>query len=241
MVPVLFFVAVFLAEVIGTTAGFGASTLLMPVALFFFDFRTSLVLVAFVHAMGGLSRIVLFRQGIDSHLLLAFGLPSVVFALFGALLVNYAPQELLVLVLGAFLVGYAGIGWKGVRIRESVQNKVVGGSLSGFFAGLIGTGGALRSAFLSAFGLEKSAYIATAAVVSLAVDVTRIPVYVGSGFLPADLWIVVPVIAVIAVVGSWCGSRVVRLLPADVFRKWVLVAIALAGVKFVYDGVAYFL
>jgi uncharacterized protein len=50
-------------------------------------------------------------------------------------------------------------------------------------AGLIGTGGALRAAFLTVLKMEKEKYIATAAVVALGTDATRIPYYISSGFL----------------------------------------------------------
>jgi len=49
--------------------------------------------------------------------------------------------------------------------------------LSGFFGGLSGLQGAIRSAFLIKSGLSKEAFIATAVVVSTFVDFTRLPVY----------------------------------------------------------------
>ena len=49
--------------------------------------------------------------------------------------------------------------------------------LSGFFGGLSGNQGALRSAFLIKAGLSKEAFIGTAVVVSTFVDFTRLGVY----------------------------------------------------------------
>ncbi|HLD75798.1 MAG TPA: TSUP family transporter [Candidatus Norongarragalinales archaeon] len=86
----LFFAAAFLAEVAGTMAGFGSSTIFLPLALFFVDFKTALVLVALFHLFGNLGRIALFRHGLNGRLLLHFGLPSVILTLAGALLVALA-------------------------------------------------------------------------------------------------------------------------------------------------------
>src|SRR3989338_4171663 len=89
----LFFLAAFLAEVIGTAAGFGSSTIFLPLALFFVDFKTALVLVAFFHIFGNIGRIAFFRHGLDRRLIILFGVPSVLLTVAGALLVNYAPQD----------------------------------------------------------------------------------------------------------------------------------------------------
>jgi hypothetical protein len=49
----------------------------------------------------------------------------------------------------------------GKRIEQTNFNLYTGGVISGFMAGLIGTGGAIRGVTLAAFGLEKDIFIAT--------------------------------------------------------------------------------
>ena len=66
----------FSSEVIGTMAGFGSSTIYLPLASYFVDFRTALVLVAIFHLFGNVGRITFFRHGLDNRVLLVFGLPS---------------------------------------------------------------------------------------------------------------------------------------------------------------------
>jgi hypothetical protein len=112
---------------------------------------------------------------------------------------------------------------------------MVGGSISGFLAGLIGTGGALRGAFLTAFKLPKERYIATAAAIALAIDMTRIPVYLSQGFLNKEHYWYLPVLFILAFTGSFLGRQVVKRFPYKAFRKIVLVAIFLVGIKFVFD------
>lgn len=196
----LFFLSAYAAEIIGTIAGFGSSTVFLPLALLFFDFQTALVLVALFHIFGNISRIGFFKSGLDKHTLIIFGIPSVILTLVGALLVSYIPQEILKAVLGVFLVAYSLVSlWKeNLKVKASLPNSILGGGLSGFLAGLIGTGGALRGALLTAFGLPKEKYIATAAAIALAVDFTRIPVYFAEGFLKSQYYWYVPVLFVIA-------------------------------------------
>jgi len=172
--------------------------------------------------------------------LLVFGIPSVLLTIAGALLINYISQSILKLILGLFLIIYVFISWNdGFSVKPTKMNSILGGSVSGFFAGLIGTGGALRSAFLTSFKLEKSVYIATAAAISLAVDITRIPIYLGSGYLPRNLIYFIPILFVIAIAGSFTGKKIVHKIPQKIFRRVVLAAIGLVSLKFIYEGVAY--
>lgn len=243
MLPTLFFVSAFLAELIGTTAGFGSSTIFLPLALFFVDFRTALILVALFHVSGNLGRITFFRHGLDKRLLAIFGVPSVLLTIAGALLVNYTPQELLKLILGAFLLLFsiASLAKPDFTFASSNRNAIIGGGVSGFLAGLVGTGGALRSAFLTAFHLKKNVYIATAAAIALAVDITRIPIYFGSGFLEQKFYAYIPLLFIIAIAGSYAGKKIVDKIPQHAFRQFVLAAIAIVSVKFIYDGMMFFM
>lgn len=225
----------------GTVAGFGSSTIFLPLALLFLDFRTALVLVALFHIFGNISRVSFFRHGLDKHILVIFGIPSVILTLIGALLVTYIPQDMLKAILGVFLVLYSFVSlWKeDLKIKTSIPNSIIGGGLSGFLAGLIGTGGALRGAFLTAFGLTKEKYIATAAAIALAVDATRIPVYFAEEFLKSQYYWYIPILFVIALVGSFTGKQIIKKVSQKTFRKAVLIAILLVGVKFVYDFLSY--
>jgi len=234
---VLFFFSAFFAEIAGTIAGFGSSTIFLPLALFFVDFKTALLLVALTHIFGNLGKITFFKHGIDKRLLIIFGLPSVLLSLFGALLVGYINQDILKMILGIFLAIFSlgSFLMPDFKFAPVAQNAIVGGAISGFIAGLIGTGGALRSAFLTAFNLEKEKYIATAAVIAIAVDATRIPVYLSSDFMDEKYYYFIPMLFVIAILGSFIGRKIVDKISQDKFRKLVLFAIFLISLKFIWD------
>lgn len=236
---VLFFLAALISEIIGTTAGFGSSTVFLPLALLFVDFKTALILVAIFHLFGNLGRITFFRHGIDKKLLLTFGLFSVFFTLIGALLVSYISQEFLKGILGIFLIVYSLIAlWReDLKMKPTLLNSVFGGSLTGFITGLIGTGGAMRGAYLTAFALKKEKYIATTAAIALMVDLTRIPVYFAQGFLENKFFWYIPILLITAFIGSFIGRKIVDKIAQKVFKKIVLVAILLIGLKFLLDWI----
>jgi uncharacterized membrane protein YfcA len=235
---ILFFISALVAEIIGTMAGFGSSTIFLPLALLFVDFKTGIILVAIFHLFGNLSRIIFFRQGFDKKIILQFGVPSILFSLLGALMIGVLPQPVLKLVLGIFLIttSVSFLIKPELKIHAKASTFIAGGSVTGFITALVGTGGALRATLLQGFNIEKVKYIATAATIALATDATRIPVYISQGFLIEQYFIYIPILFGIAISGSFIGRRIVKRINQELFRKIVLVAIILVSIKFIIDG-----
>jgi len=72
------------------------------------------------------------------------------------------------------------------KVQFGKDKLVLGGILSGFFGGLSGIQGAIRSAFLIKSGLNKDAYIATGVVIACLIDISRLTVYMNR-FTAANL------------------------------------------------------
>jgi uncharacterized membrane protein YfcA len=219
-------------------AGFGSSTIFLPLALLFVDFKTAIILVAIFHLFGNLSRIIFFRQGFDKKIILQFGMPSILFSLLGALMIGILPQPVLKLVLGIFLIttSVSFLIKPELKIPANTSTFIAGGSVTGFITALVGTGGALRATLLQGFNIEKIKYIATAATIAFATDATRIPVYISQGFLTEQYFIYIPILLGIAISGSFLGRRIVKRINQELFRKIVLVAIIFVSIKFIIDG-----
>lgn len=242
LTDIIFFIIGFLSEVVGTIAGFGSSTIFLPISSYFVDFKTALALVAIFHLFGNISRLVFFRHGLDKRVLLLFGVPSFVFSMIGATFVGDLSQTILKLILGIFLISICVTFLVRPKLAfpSNPKSLIIGGGASGFIVGLIGTGGALRAAFLTGLKIDKTKYIATAAVIALGTDATRIPSYVSHGFLPEQYYYFIPILFVIAVGGSFIGKKIVNKIDQEKFKKMVLIAVILASIKFIIDGIAGF-
>ncbi|HTX61242.1 MAG TPA: sulfite exporter TauE/SafE family protein [Methanobacterium sp.] len=234
----LFFLVAFLSTVVGTVAGFGTSTILLPAALFFFDFRTALVLVAVTHLSGNIGAVSFFRRGLDKRLIILFGLPSVILTIIGAYLVVYIPQLTLEVLLGIFLLLFSIYSLLNPNFKVAARklNTIIGGSLSGFLQGLLGIGGPLRGAFLISYDLDKIMYIATISAIAVIIDAARIPIYISNNLIGPQYYFYLPFLVVIGILGSYTGKRLVSFTPQRIFKKLVLVAIALASLLLIYHG-----
>ncbi len=163
----IFIILAFIAEILGTIGGFGSSMLFVPLASFFYPFKTVLAITALFHVFSNISKLWLFRKGFNKKLLLQIGLPSVVFVIIGSALSAYIDLNKASLFLGLFLVGYSlfFLLKESAVVKPLPINAIAMGSLSGFLAGLIGTGGAVRGAALAAFTIEKEIFVATSAAI----------------------------------------------------------------------------
>jgi uncharacterized membrane protein YfcA len=230
----IFLIASYLAAAGATIAGFGSSALLIPVAFSFFDLRTAIFLVACFHLFNNLFKIRLFWDKIDFRTFCFFGIPSICFAFGGAALIALLPLELISKILAVFLIVYAvySLFKPKLAIKKSQWTAMLGGSLSGFFAGLIGLGGAIRSSFLVAFNLPKEVYVATSAMIAVVIDFTRIPTYIFTGSVqPSSELFLIPLLIVSAYFGVRLGKVLLSRINQLTFRRIVSIALLLVGLK----------
>lgn len=235
----LFLAAAFLAEVIGTMAGFGAATILTPVAALFMEIKTAIAVVACFHLFGNASRLALFGRHVHWKTWAQFGITGVALSLVGARVATSLSAPAVILLFGVFLLTYVGLSLFAPRrlaLAPTPTLLVGGGAASGFLAGLLGTGGAVRSACLLVFGLSKEAYIATSAAIALVVDATRLPIYLAGGFIPARMAPILVSLIAVAFAGAWVGRRLIQRVSAVVFRRIVLAMLTLMGLKMLADG-----
>lgn len=230
-VSFLFLLLALIAEILGTIGGFGSSVFFVPLANFYFDFETVLGLTAVFHVFSNLSKIAQFRKGLDKKLILYLGIPSVIFVIIGGLLAKYVTTTYLEIALGVFLVSLSGLFLikKDFKIKEGKSQAATGGVLSGLFAGLLGTGGAVRGLTMAAFNLEKNAFIATSAVIDFGVDFSRTVIYYFNGFIKAEVLIYIPFLVAVGWSGTWLGKKLLIHISQHNFRKFSLLLILFIG------------
>ncbi|MFM1877913.1 MAG: hypothetical protein RLZZ241_779 [Bacteroidota bacterium] len=222
---VWFIVFTNLAEILGTVGGFGSSVYFVPMASYFMDFQSVLGITALYHLSSNLSKIGFFRKGIDWNLILYLGVPAVVLVVLGAWLSRYVEPVWLGLGLGVFLLTFSIwllVNNKMVMLPNK-RNALAGGAVSGFAAGLLGTGGAIRGAVMTAFNLKKEQFIATSAIIDMGIDFSRTVVYAGNGFIHRHDLYLVPILLVISVFGTYVGKRLLNLISQNQFRNLVLI------------------
>jgi uncharacterized membrane protein YfcA len=232
---ILFLVLAFLSEIIGTISGFGSSILFVPVATLFYDFHTVLGITAIFHVFSNCSKLLLFRKGISIYLLLRIGLPATIFVGVGAYLSAIIPVKSLKIIMPIVLIGVSLVLLvKKSSLQKTAMNMFLGGSISGFFAGIIGSGGAIRGLVLMAFDLSKDAFIATSAAIDLGVDITRGVIYIWNGFVKSDVFILLPFFIGVSFFGSYVGKLILKYVSEHYFKYLVLAVIICSAIIELY-------
>jgi len=198
--------AAFVASVLSFYSGFGLGTLLMPVLALFFPLPAAIASTAVVHGSNNLFKIALVGLKADRELVLKFGLPAIAAAFAGAWALHLFTAASGSLSFDYNLLGRAAsvtplkallallmLGFAAVDIHPALKSLKfdrrwlpLGGLLSGFFGGLSGHQGALRSAFLVKTGVTPEAFVATNAVIGFMVDFARMLIYAYTLFILGD-------------------------------------------------------
>lgn len=227
---------VIVASCVGTMTGFGTSTIMVPLLLFFYPMPQTLLFVGIIHWFGNVWKLILFRKGFQWKLILSFGIPGIAATFLGASLVFSISGIILSRILGTFLVCYVMYLFlrSSFKIKPSLFASACGGTLSGFLAGVFGIGGAIRGLFLTAFDLPKEVYIATAGAIALIIDTTRLTTYFVKGarlgtLLLWGLLVFIPA----SFLGAKISQSIVNRIPQEHFRKVVAVFLLLVGIKLI--------
>lgn len=195
------YVIVAIAVLIGASltffSGFGLGTILLPVFSLFFDIEVAVGATAIVHLSNNLFKFVLVRKFVHLQTFLRFGIPAMITAVLGGLLLTqltdlevlhtYSMGEktfqitYLNVIIGSLMILFAWFDLSPKFNQLKIDKKYLpfGGVLSGFFGGVSGHQGAFRAAFLSKSGLDKKQFVGTSNAISLVIDFSRIPIYLG--------------------------------------------------------------
>lgn len=228
---ILFLLLAYVAELVGTTSGVSSSTLFVPLARLLETVQITLVLTAFLHVAGNLTRVFIFGRSTEWSLVFKFGLPSLIFTGIGALYSDHFSGRIYSFVLGLFLVAMS------IFLNFNKNEKLfvgrwlpyVAGSISGLLTGLLGSGGALRSLALSGFQLNPLSFVATSTVIDFGGDVLRLGIYLQKGYLNPQHYFYIPILVVIAIAANYQAEHWIKSLKSEKFKKIVLAFVFCMG------------
>jgi len=231
-------------------SGFGLGTILTHIFMIFFPVELAIALTGVVHFFNNIFKIILVGKNADRTVLKRFGIPAVIAAFLGAWLLFHIPDSKplfiynmfektfevypLKFIISILLIIFATMDlipyFKNLQFRK--DKLALGGALSGFFGGLSGNQGALRSAFLIKAGLTKETFIGTAVVVSTFVDFTRLSVYASkfskSG-LTDNLKLVV-FATLSAITGAYIGNKLLKKVTLNFLQTTVAIMLILISI-----------
>lgn len=222
--------------------------------MLFFPVDLAIALTGVVHFFNNIFKLFLVEKDADRAVLLRFGLPAILASALGAwILLQVSDSKPLLeyslwgnlfqvtpvkLIISVLLMVFALMDLIPFLEKISLDKKYLpfGGILSGFFGGLSGHQGALRSAFLIKAGLSKEAFIGTSVVIGTMIDFSRLTVY-ASRFLDVGLQENVPLVltaTLSAILGAYLGNKLLKKITLTFLQRFIaillfIIAIALGA------------
>jgi len=239
-----------LASLLTFFSGFGLGTILTPVLIIFFPVEVAITLTGIVHLLNNFFKMILVYKQINWSVGIKFGAAAVIGAFMGAeLLLFFSNIEsiytytflnracsitIIKLIISVLMIVFAL--FETIPVFENAQfdeNKLyVGGILSGFFGGLSGYQGALRSIFLLRCGLTREKFIATGVLIACAVDITRLSVYfnllTNINFDENKTVLTIAILSAFA--GAFIGSKLLKKITLTFIQKTVTVMIIILSI-----------
>lgn len=231
-------------------SGFGLGTLLLPVFGLFFSIDIAIALTAIVHFSNNIIKFFFYYKYINKEIIIWFGVPSIIASFLGAYLLqalidlkpilSYSIGNTVFIitpiksVIALLLLFFSLIELVPQLSKIEFHKKYLplGGLLSGFFGGLSGNQGALRSAFLIRAGLTKEMFIGTGVVIACFVDITRLSIYYKNIVTHVDtsniLLLCVAVLS--AFIGVFIGNKLVKKITIRLLQIIVAIVIFLFSI-----------
>ncbi len=243
MLLILVAIVAFAAAIMTFFSGFGLGTMLAPFFCLFFSVQEAIALTAIVHFTNNLFKFSLLRKHIAYNIALPFSLTAVLMSFVGAELLNYisfqkyqytydllgitaaiTPVKIVVALLMIVFVVVELIPDWSFKVSGRIS-YLIGGMFSGFFGGLSGNQGALRSMFLLKAGLSKESYIATGVLIACLVDISRLSVYTQNwSSLNLNAQVNLMTVAVVAALsGSLLGKKYIQKVTMKSMQTLIIV------------------
>ncbi|MCX6148458.1 MAG: sulfite exporter TauE/SafE family protein [Candidatus Kapabacteria bacterium] len=186
----------FIGSMLTFFSGFGLGTILLPAFGLFFSIEIAIAMTAIVHFSNNIFKFVLVGKNVNIYIFKRFGIITFISAFIGAYFLNFLsiynfqfsfnlfnhsfltqPIKVIIAFLMLIFALIELIPFLEKSLKLSDKHLPYGAFLSGFFGGLSGHQGALRSAFLIKTNLTKEEYIATGTSIAILIDITRLTTY----------------------------------------------------------------
>jgi uncharacterized membrane protein YfcA len=220
--------------------GFGASIMLMPVLVLAFGPREAVPIMAIAALLANLARVLVWWREIDWRANAYYCITAVPFAALGARTLLILNPRIVEGILGVlFILMIPARRWLlGRGMRVQLWHLALVGAGIGYLTGMVASTGPINTPFFLAYGLVRGAFLATEALGSMAIGLTKALVFRSFDALPVETIVRGLIVGAALMVGSWLAKGFVLSLDADRFRLIMDAMLAVAGAVLLWGALA---
>ena len=224
---------------IGGIVGFGTSIILLPALVIVFGPREAVPIMAITAVLANASRMGVWWREVDWKVCAAYSVSAIPCAALGATtLLNLSARTIEIAMGGFFLAMIPGRRWLQARgFNMRLWHFVPVGAVIGYLTGIVVSTGPINTPFFLAYGLVKGGFLATEAMSSLGMYLSKAIVFKSFGALPWATLAKGLIVGSSVMAGSWLSKRVVLRLDAAHFRLLMDAMMLVAGLAMLASAV----
>jgi uncharacterized protein len=195
--------------------------MLMPILMVAFGPKEAVPIMAIAALLANLSRVAVWWREIDWRANAVYCATAIPAAAIGARTLLKLEPRLVEAFLGLLFIAMVPIRrWLMARgLRIALWHLSIVGAGIGFLSGMVASTGPINTPFFLAYGLVKGAYLATEALGSMAVGITKTIVFQRFDALPPETALRGMIVGASVMAGSWVARGFVLRLDAQQFRS----------------------
>jgi len=229
---------ILVGSIIRGYAGFGFSAIVVAGASLFLPTREVVPLVLFLEVVASLQMAAQVRQHVSWKIVLSVLAGSVLFVPIGQyvlLWVAVEPMRVIAAVLLLISVTLIAAG-KSFPIRNEPRGWLFIGTLSGFMNGLLAMGGIWIMIFLLGSGIKVVTLRASLVALFFITDCYTILAGSGQGLVTSPILVRFVWVLPALFLGVWIGSRKFEGSNPDIYKKVVLVVLAVLALLLLFKA-----
>ncbi|MDX9862216.1 MAG: sulfite exporter TauE/SafE family protein [Rhodospirillales bacterium] len=232
-------VMAFIAGVVGGLSGMGGALVLSPFIAPLIGVKAVVPVLSVAMLFGQGGRVWVYRDSLSPRIAAGFLLGIIPGTMIGATLYAAIPPDAVNLLLGMFLI--AIVPWRRrAQRRQAFQLQGAGLVLAsvgiGILAGSTIGVGILLFPLVMASGLVGAALIATKALISISIHVTKVALFSSYDLLPPHLIAIGICIGAFTVPGAFAARFLFRHIPTYIHTTTIDILVFLGGLSFLWNG-----
>ena len=224
-----------LGSTVAGVTGFGTGVVLLPILAWTLGIRAVVPVMTITMLIGNSARIWWSRDEIDAAAVKRFLLGAIPATALGGVLYVGASTTSLGRIIGVFLLASVPLRrWlMSSSFKMRLEHFPILGAGIGFLSALVVTTGPMMTPFFLAYGLRRGGYIATDAMCTLGMNLTRGVVLARYALFTWETVAIGCMLGATMFVGAWIGRRLLERMSERAFVTMIEVLLVVMGLHFV--------
>ncbi|MDR2227352.1 MAG: sulfite exporter TauE/SafE family protein [Providencia sp.] len=231
------FATLLFAYIVFGMAGFGSALIATPVLAMYLPLNMIVPILALIDLTAAVLN--LFKDGKNAdYQEIKWIIPlMIVGSLIGAAILLKTRPDILVLLLGVFVIGYVLNAFFSKKAQKPFSKALVVpfSLIGGIFSALFGSGGFIYAMYLSSRIEDKQRFRITQMTLIGFSTLTRVVIFLVMGvYLNLDILLIALAFCPAMLIGTWVGRHITLKVSREAFLKIINLVILVSGIALLY-------